>query len=103
MELFNSTTKKWVEAYLNNPKAATIIETNDDNESGVVIAKHLYEKLVDSKTIPFFTINVDKKKSIGIEDIKLSRRDGIGISDVNKIKISAAQKSFLLIMELPNI
>jgi DNA polymerase-3 subunit delta' len=61
---------KWVDAYLRNPKATTIIETNNDLESGIEIAEYLYDKLVDSKYVPFYRLDIDNKKSIGIEDIK---------------------------------
>jgi DNA polymerase III delta prime subunit len=70
MDFYNSTTLKWIEAYLRNPKATTIIETNNDLGTGLEVAQYLYSSLVKSKSVPFYKLEIKDKKSIGIEDVK---------------------------------
>jgi DNA polymerase III delta prime subunit len=70
MDLYNSTTLKWVKAYIKNPTSTVLIETNGYPESGLNISKYIYEKLIKSKNTPFFVLSLKDKKSIGVEDVR---------------------------------
>jgi DNA polymerase III delta prime subunit len=71
MELVNDITKKWIDAFINNPKASTIIETDNDPNAGEQISRYLYEQIIESRSVPYFAVDVkEDKKSIGVDDVK---------------------------------
>jgi DNA polymerase III delta prime subunit len=114
MELINSITKQWVDAYIKRPKAALIINTNNDNKSGLKIAQYIYEELRNNKNVPLFKLEITSKKSIGIDDIRdiqsylalKASFDGkytrfIVISEAEKLTKEAQNALLKLLEELP--
>ncbi len=60
--------------------------------------RHLdYTRAFDGSGVYFFVI----EGSVKIDDIKLGKRDGLGISEAGTISITAAEKSYLLAIEVP--
>lgn len=73
--LINPQTKKWVEAFIARPKAALLLDvTNDDLISCAEIISHIHEKLTGKSSTQLIKINRGENKFIGIEDIRILKK-----------------------------
>jgi len=62
-------TKQWIDAYVNHPKTAVIVESEDELSHAVVL-NYLYENLIGDSHNPLVTIASEDKKTIGVEKIR---------------------------------
>ena len=67
--LINKITKQWIDAYINHPKTAVIIESEDEL-SHFLVVEYLHDKLIGSKNNPYIFISSEDKKTIGVEKIR---------------------------------
>lgn len=74
MELVNQITKRWINAYIGRPRATLLIDSAGDTELGMSIANFVYSQLATSKQIPLVQVELQDKKSIGIEDMRLLKK-----------------------------
>jgi DNA polymerase III delta prime subunit len=114
MDLMNSLTKKWVEAFIERPKSTLLIDCSNDTESGNEIAEHICSKLAVDSHVPIVRLRIDDKKSIGIDDVRdlqksmqlKANNNGsytrfVIIEDAEKLTIEAQNSLLKLIEELP--
>jgi DNA polymerase III delta prime subunit len=114
MELYNPITKKWIKAYICNPKAALLINSPQDKATGIAIAEYICANLSSSSSSPLYRVDLADKKSIGIEEIRemqntLSLRANGGgrytrfvlIADADKLTVDAQNNLLKLLEELP--
>lgn len=68
--MISNTTKDWIDLFVKRPKAALIIESNDDRISSDEVVKTLYKRLVKGIPNRLFSYNFKEANSIGIQDVK---------------------------------
>lgn len=115
MELINSITNEWVEAYINHPKASLMISTDNDNTTGLDIVEYIYHKLRKTSKIPLYKVEMKNKKSIGIEEIRDMQKNltlkadndsdytrFVVISEAEKLTKEAQNALLKLLEELPD-
>jgi len=107
--LLNDITKKWLDAFIEHPSSALLIDTPNDMKNGLEIAEHIHNKLVGSRSNP--ALHIQNERLVSIEDIrkmnsslqlKANKSDEISricvISDAGTIT-REAQNSLLKVME----
>ncbi len=67
--LVNKITKKWLQAFIKDPKSSIILSSYS-TESGIKIANYIYKSLIKTKGSPLMIISSYENKSIGIDDIR---------------------------------
>jgi hypothetical protein len=112
---YNDITKKWIDAYIARPKATLIINSSNDTKAGVEIAEKIYKNLVSDSKIPLFRLELQDKKSIGIDEVRelqrylsLRANDSHGYSrfviipEAEKLTPEAQNALLKLLEELPS-
>jgi hypothetical protein len=112
--LMNAITRQWVDAYVNHPKTAVIVESEDELSHEAVL-QYLYENLIGDSHNPRVSISIEDKKTIGVDKIRqlkkqLSLQANSSSSEVSRMIVieeahrmtEEAQNALLkLIEELP--
>ena len=114
MELMNEITKRWLDAFVERPKASLLINSNNDQELGASMAEFVCTKLAKNPLVPIIHIKVQEKNSIGIEDIRVLKKSlqlkanndseytrFIVIDEAEKLTPEAQNSLLKLIEELP--
>lgn len=114
MDFINETTKKWIEAFIDNPKAPLLLQSNVNLAGATVIVDYIHSKLSKSSKTPVYTLEKKDKNSIGIADVRelinhLSLRANknteyssfILIKNMELLTVEAQNAILKLIEELP--
>lgn len=67
--LMNEITTQWINAYINHPKSAVIVASEDVLSQDIVI-DYLHDKLIGQHNNPYVRINSEEKNTIGVEKIR---------------------------------
>ena len=75
VQLYNSLTIGWIEAYIKRPKAALIINAPNDIVGGLEVAHYIHSMLASSLVNnPIIKLEAQSSNSIGIADVKEFKR-----------------------------
>lgn len=66
----NELTQEWINAYIDRPQAAVLIDTAGDVQTGRQIAEELHKKIINNASSPLIILEPTKTKSIGIDDVR---------------------------------
>jgi len=113
--LVNKITKQWIDAYIKHPKAAVLLDSEDET-SFKEVTDFLHKELIGKSNNPYIVISSEDKKTIGVEKIRelkkqLSLRANnssnaisrmIVIEEAHAMTLEAQNALLKLIEELPD-